>query len=199
MRLVCDVGLDDIIAFNQFYQSHSALGDRVRRTQRVIVLVFLCILLGLGWQFLREDFLVLAIVVAVAGLAALVQVGRKTSLSAQVAKNVRLIYDDPAMKATLGTKAIELDGEWIVQTSEIFQIRARISSLHAIDVEAGRVFIRANPVSAIVIPWNKVSEGDAAAFLDQLRVRCPERLREAFGQGGSVLPNSDNPYRTGGR
>lgn len=199
MRLVCDVDIDDIIAFNQFYQSHSALGARARRIQRVVFLVLFASAVWMGWQFFSDDLVVVCCIAFGVGGFGFVQFGRKSSLSGQVAKSVRVIYDDPAMKATLGEKTLEIDGDWIVQSSEIFQTRAKISSLHSLHVEGGRVFIRMNPVAAIVIPLGKVAQGDVAAFLDDLRSQCPERLREAIDHGGSALTKSANPYRSSRR
>lgn len=199
MRLVCDVDIDDIIAFNQFYHSHSSLGARARKMQRVALLVIAVSLLYSFWEYGLENILTVSLAAfGVLGIGYFL-FGKKVSYSHQVATSVRVIYEDPAMRATLGEKVVELDGEWISESSRIFQIRAKIASLHSIDVERGRVFIRANPVSAIIIPWNKVTEGDAVAFLDALQALCPEKLKAAIPQDVAGLSNSGNPYRPAGR
>ncbi|MBK9577617.1 MAG: hypothetical protein IPK50_06880 [Fibrobacterota bacterium] len=198
MRLVCEVGLDDIIAFNQFYHKHSSLGDRARRVQKVALFVIVASLGYSFWEFGVDMMIAVPIAVFMTLGIGYFLFGKKISYSHQVARSVRVIYEDPAMKATLGEKVVEFDGEWIIESSENFQIRARIAALHAIDVEGGRVFIQANPVTTIIIPWNKVTEGDAIAFLDALQTLCPEKVKAAIPQDGAGMSNSGNPYQSPG-
>ena len=165
MNIRYSVTLEDLIAFNRFHIQHSRQLVRQRRIAG-LALPLATILVAVVLAILRSDFRLLPFVVLFVVLYVLFL---RRAYGKGLEKKLRRLYAEGKNKGVLGEHSLHLQDDGISRQSDVGSTTVAFRGIEKIESTPTHTFIYISALSAIVIPKERVIEGDYSEFLMHLR------------------------------
>lgn len=179
MKLIYSNSLDDSVVFNNWYaESIPNFKASLQCTRTLISLgiVGVCLLLA-NFRFeqptQRQDVYALIFGGVVAAIYFYIKYPAAIKRRREVC--VREIYKDGKGEgSTFGKHTLEIVGSSLHEKAEFNESKHEIAKLHKIAEIPDYVFIMVGPSAALIIPRNKVEEGNLDAFVLELKTKMPQ-------------------------
>lgn len=170
MRIRYEVTLDDLAAFARFHAAHSVEWKRQLRLQVLsgalgIVVITAAVARQAGMS---------AMVFGLPALLAWLVLTPRLAMRWYI-KHAKRMYGEGTKPGLIGWRELQLNDDGITSLSAEGTMFTRFSAIGPVEREHNHGFIYVNGVQAHVIPFATVTEGDAEAFLEQVRSRAEPR------------------------
>ncbi len=182
MRIKYNVTIDDLVAFNLFYQEHSAIGRRNRLISGLILPIGIFVLLSfLG--VVQGNWTTPIVAAIAAGLLAIwVRCGWRKGIE----KIVRKMLAEGSNKSILGPHELELTMYGLTDRNEYGEEKFSWGGVERLGFTPDYTFIFTGATSAIPIKGSSVIKGDYLEFVDFLKRSFEEHKKAQPEEAGQV-------------
>ena len=181
MAIEYTVSLNDVAEFTRFHYRTTVWSPRATIKGGAVLLIIVTLLLAV-----TDDLAIGNFAIAVAGCTAWTIFYRPLALWILYRK-ARALYAPGKNKCLLGRHSLDVADDALHETSEGGTDEVQFAAIERVAEDSTHVFIYLSAMTAHIVPKSKVTGGDLAGFLAELR----SRIAAAVQQG--VAPDERAP------
>lgn len=166
-RLCYENTLEDAVAINKYHQKHSPAVKRFRKMMLIFLALWIIGVNLVGYGFANIAAVLFYSLVYFVGALLLIGVLRWLVSD----RMVRRIYSGDKNRAFLGSHDLELRDEGLLHRTAYSETKMAWGLIERIESTPQHTFIYTGSASALVIPHDRITDGNYAAFLQELGQR----------------------------